>query len=123
MAKQSIAVSKLRYSVSLQTRSRSTDSGGGYTSSFGNTRTLFAYVKPLNGTEEFKSGRIQHKLTHDVYTRYYNNIDYNSNGDQMRISWSDNGTTRILSVKYVYTLEERDRFLLFRCSEGSQEDV
>tara|TARA_R100001510_G_C7656992_1_gene217904 strand:- start:3865 stop:4236 length:372 start_codon:yes stop_codon:yes gene_type:complete len=123
MAKQSVTVSSLRYSVNLQTRSKSTDTGGGFASTFGNTRTLFAYIKPLNGSDNYKSGRIEHKLTHDVYTRYYNDIDYKANGGQMRISWSDNGTTRILSVKYVYTLEERDKFLLFRCSEGNQEDV
>jgi len=123
MAKQSIPISKLRYSINLQSRTRSTDTGGGFTSSFGNTRTLFAYIKPLSGSDEFKSGRIEHKLTHDVYTRYYSDIDYKADGGQMRISWADNGTTRILSVKYVYTLEERDKFLLFRCSEGNQEDV
>ena len=123
MAKQSIPVSKLRYSVNLQTRSITTDTGGGFASSFSTTRTLFAYIKPLNGSDNYKSGRIEHKLTHDVYTRYYSNIDYKANGGQMRFSWSDNGTTRILSIKYVYTLEEREKFLLFRCSEGNQEDV
>lgn len=123
MAKQSVAIGKLQFSVTLQSRSRSTDSGGGYTSSWGTTRTLFASVIPTNGDNAYKGGRIDHTLTHDVYTRYYSNIDYKANGGQMRISWDDYGTTRILAVKYVYTLEERDRWLLFRCSEGGDADL
>lgn len=123
MAKSSIAIGNLKYSVQLQSRTRSTDSGGGFTTSWGTTRTLFAYVKPLNGSDNYKSGRIEHKLTHDVYTRYYSNINYKANGGQMRIYWDDFGTNRILSVIYVLTIEQRDRFLLFRCSEGNQEDV
>ena len=50
-------------------------------------------------------------------------INYKANGGQMRISWNDYGTTRILAVKYVYTLEERDRWLLFRCTEGGDSDL
>ena len=123
MAKQSVAIGDLQFSVILQSRSRSTDAGGGYTSSWGTTRTLFASVKPTNGDNAYKAGRIDHTLTHDVYTRYYSDINYKANGGQMRISWNDYGTTRILSVKYVYTLEERDRWLLFRCTEGGDADL
>tara|TARA_R110001599_G_scaffold316782_1_gene525954 strand:+ start:78 stop:449 length:372 start_codon:yes stop_codon:yes gene_type:complete len=123
MAKQSVAIGDLQFSVILQSRSRSTDAGGGYTSSWGTTRTLFASVKPTNGDNAYKAGRIDHTLTHDVYTRYYSNINFKANGGQMRISWNDFGTTRLLSVKYVYTLEERDRWLLFRCTEGGDADL
>ena len=123
MARKSIAIGDMRYSIKLQSRSRSTDTGGGFTSTWGDTRTLFAYIKPLSGTDDYKSGRIEHKLTHEVYTRFYSNIDYKANGGQMRIYWNDFGTNRILSVEYVLTIEERDRFLLFKCSEGNQEDV
>ena len=123
MAKQSVAIGDLQFSVILQSRSKSTDAGGGYTSSWGTTRTLFASVKPTNGDNAYKAGRIDHTLTHDVYTRYYSNINYKANGGQMRISWNDFGTTRLLSVKYVYTLEERDRWLLFRCTEGGDADL
>lgn len=123
MAKKSIAVGDLRYSVILQSRSRSTDTGGGYTSSWGNTRTLFAQVKPINGDNSIEGGRRDHTLTHDVYVRYYSNIDYKANGGQMRITWDDYGTSRTLAVKYVYTIEERDRWLLFKCSEGTDLDL
>tara|TARA_Y100001963_G_scaffold157213_1_gene252806 strand:+ start:1069 stop:1440 length:372 start_codon:yes stop_codon:yes gene_type:complete len=123
MAKQSVAIGDLRYSITLQNRTRSTDTGGGFTTSWGTKRTLFGQIKPVTGNSPYDAGRIEHNLTHDVYTRYYSNIDYKANGGQMRISWNDYGTTRILSVKYVYTIEERDRFLLFRCTEGTDEDV
>lgn len=123
MVKQSVAVGNLQFSVTLQSRTRSTDTGGGFTSSWGTTRTLFASVKPANGDDAYKGGRIDHTLTHDVCTRYYSNIDYTANGGQMRISWDDFGTTRLLAVKYVYTIEERDRWLLFRCTEGGDQDI
>ena len=123
MAKQSVALGDLRYSVTLQSRTRSTDSGGGFTTAWGTTRTLFASIQPISGNSPYHAGRIEHDLTHDVYTRYYSNIDYASSGGQMRISWDDYGTTRTLAVKYVLTIEERDRWLLFRCSEGTEADT
>lgn len=112
----------LRHSIILQTRSRSSDTGGGFTSSWGTTRTLFAKIMPISGNNPYSSGRIEHDLTHDIYTRYYTDINYNSGGAKMRISWSDSGVARTFSVKYVITIDERDRFLLFRCSEGSAND-
>lgn len=112
----------LRHSIILQTRSRSSDTGGGFTSSWGTTRTLFAKIMPISGNNPYSSGRIEHDLTHDIYTRYYTDINYNSGGAKMRISWSDSGVARTFSVKYVITIDERDRFLLFRCSEGAAND-
>ena len=123
MVKKTVSVGDLRYSIVLQSRSRSTDSGGGFTSSWGNTRQVFAQVKPINGNNAVEGGRIDHTLTHDVYVRYSSNIDYKSNGGQMRINWDDYGTARILSVNYVYTIEERDRWLLYKCSEGTDLDL
>ena len=123
MPKKSVNLGNLRYSVQLQSRTKSTDSGGGFTTSWGTTRTVFANVMPVSGDNPYDAGRIEHKLTHDVYTRFYSNINYTANGGQMRIYWNDFGTNRILSVKYVLTIQERDRWLLFRCTEGSNEDV
>ena len=113
----------LRHSIILQTKSSvSTDTGGGFTNSWANTRTLFAKISPVNGNNPYTSGRIEHDLTHDIYTRYYSNVDYSSGGARMRISWSDSGVTRTFSVKYVITINERDRFFFFRTSEGKAND-
>jgi SPP1 family predicted phage head-tail adaptor len=112
----------LRHSITLQTRSRSTDTGGGFTSSWGNTRVLFAKITPISGNNPYSNGRIEHDLTHDIYTRYYSDINYSSGGGAMRISWSDSGVARTFGIKYVITINERDRFLLFRCSEGGPDD-
>ena len=49
------SVGDLRNSVTLQTRGTSTDTGGGFTSSFSNTRTLFAKIVPKLGNENFES--------------------------------------------------------------------
>ena len=115
-------IGDLRHSIDLQTRSRSTDSGGGFTSSYSTTRTLFAKVVPRSGKETLEAGRLDHSLTHDIYTRYYSNINFKSNGGQMRISWSDSGVTRTFAIKSVVDVGERDRFLIFRCSEGGVDD-
>lgn len=112
----------LRHQIILQTRTRSTDTGGGFTSSWGSTRTLFAKIEPLDGSNNYANGMLEHNLTHDVYTRYYTDIDYKSGGGKMRISWDDAGETRILSVKYVLTVKSRDRYLKFRCAEGGVND-
>ena len=112
----------LRHSISLQTRSASTDTGGGFTSSWSTTRVVYAKIIPINGSNSYSSGRIDHDLTHDVYTRYYSDIDFSAGGGKMRIAWTDRGTSRTFGVKYVLTIDERDRFLLFRCSEGGVDD-
>lgn len=117
------SVGDLRNSVTLQTRGTSTDTGGGFTSSFSNTRTLFAKIVPKLGNENFEAGRIENPITHEVYTRYYSDINFASGGGKMRISWDDSGTTRNLSVKSVIDVGERDRYLVFRCSEGAVDDT
>jgi len=115
-------IGDLRYSISLQTRARTTDSGGGFTSAFNTTRTLFAKIVPRSGDATFEAGKIDHTITHDIYTRYYTNINFKSNGGQMRISWSDSGVTRTFNIKSVIDVGERDRFLIFRCTEGGVDD-
>lgn len=112
----------LRHEINLQTRTASTDTGGGFTSTWATTRTVFAKITPVNGNNPYTSGRIEHDLTHDIYTRYYTNIDYSSGGGKMRISWDDAGETRTFGVKSVITIDERDRFMLFRCTEGGVDD-
>lgn len=116
-------IGDLRHSVILQTRSASTDTGGGFTSSFSNTRTVMAKVVPKLGNENYEAGRLENPITHEVYTRYYTDINFKSGGGAMRISWSDSGVTRILSVKSVVDVGERDRFLIFKCSEGAVDDT
>tara|TARA_R110002153_G_scaffold233263_1_gene386647 strand:- start:127 stop:495 length:369 start_codon:yes stop_codon:yes gene_type:complete len=115
-------IGDLRHSINLQTRNKSADSGGGFTSSWTTTRNLFAKVTPRSGQEKFEAGRLDHSITHDIYTRYYSDINFKSNGGQMRISWSDNGVTRTFNIKSVIDVGERDRFLIFRCSEGGVDD-
>ena len=115
-------VGDLRHSVTLQTRNRSTDTGGGYTSFYADTRELFAKVVPKLGNEDFEANRIENPITHEVITRYYSDINFASGGGKMRISWDDSGTTRNLSVKSVIDVGERDRYLVFRCSEGEVDD-
>ena len=117
------SIGDLRHSVTLQTRNRSTDSGGGYTSSYADTRTLFAKVVPKLGNENYEAGRLENPITHEVYTRYYSNINFASGGGKMKISWDDSGTTRTLAVKSVVDVGERDRFLIFKCSEGAVDDT
>jgi len=112
----------LRHEINLQTRTASTDTGGGFTSTWATTRTVFAKITPVNGNNPYTSGRIEHDLTHDIYTRYYTNIDFSSGGGKMRISWDDAGETRTFGIKSVITIDERDRFMLFRCTEGGVDD-
>ena len=69
------------------------------------------------------TGKLDHSITHEVYTRYYSNINFKANAGQMRILWNDSGTDRFLSIKSVIDVGERDRYLVFRCSEGGVDDT
>ena len=113
----------LRHSVNIQTRSTSTDTGGGFTSSFSTTRTVFADIVPLRGNQSFSDGTIRHDITHDVYIRYYSNINFSSGGAKMRLQWSDSGTTRTFSIVSVINMGMKDRFLQLRCKEGGINDA
>lgn len=113
----------LRHSVNLQSRSTSTDTGGGFTSSFSTVRTVFADIVPVNGNQSFSDGTIRHDITHDVYIRYYSNINFNSGGGKMRITWDDSGTTRTFAIKSIINMGMRDRFLQLRCTEGGINDA
>lgn len=113
----------LRHSVNIQSRSASTDTGGGFTSSWSTTRTVFANIVPVSGAESFSDGSIRHDITHDVYIRYYPNINFSAGGGKMRLQWDDSGTTRTFSIKSVINMNMRDRFLQLRCAEGGINDA
>ena len=59
-------IGDLRHSINLQTRARTTDTGGGFTSVFNTTRTLFAKIVPRSGDAKFEAGKIDHTITHDI---------------------------------------------------------
>ena len=46
----------LRHEINLQTRTASTDTGGGFTSTWATTRTVFAKITPVNGNNPYTSG-------------------------------------------------------------------
>jgi len=112
----------LRHSVNIQTRTTSTDTGGGFTSSFATTRTVFADIVPVSGNQSFSDGTLRHDITHDVYIRYYSNINFAAGGAKMRLQWDDSGTTRTFSIRSVINMGMRDRYLQLRCTEGGIND-
>ena len=113
----------LRHSVNLQSRSARTDSGGGFTSNWSTTRAVFADIVPVSGNQSFSDGAARHDITHDVYIRYYANINFAAGGAKMRLQWDDSGTTRTFSIRSVLNMGTRDRFLQLRCTEGGINDA
>lgn len=61
---------KLRHRVTLQTKTTTTDAGGGTTETWTDTATVWAAVEPLEGTERLRAMQVSPTLSHRIRMRY-----------------------------------------------------
>lgn len=105
----STSIGRLRYKVELQSATNTSDGAGGFSQTYSTIANLFADIRPTNGDESYRQGKVQEKLTHKIYIRHRNDIktDYKILYDQ-----------RTFNIKSIINIDERDRFLELTCSEG-----
>lgn len=60
---------KLRERVTIQTVTRTSDGGGGFTEAWANTATVWARVEPLTGREAFEAMQVASTMSHRVVIR------------------------------------------------------
>ena len=102
-------VGQLRHPITLQSQGTSRDSGGGVSSGFSDIATVYADIRPKNGKEVYKQGKLIGSVTHEVTVRYRTDIS-----NATRISF-DNKT---LNIRAMLNEDQRDRFLKLLCEEG-----
>jgi SPP1 family predicted phage head-tail adaptor len=101
--------SKLRNSIAIQRETSTTDSVGGLVNTWATLTTVYAYIKPVSGSESVYSSRIDSSITHKIYIRYLATVS-----PKQRVNY--NG--RLMNIKSVLNLEERNKWLELHCVEG-----
>lgn len=94
--------------VILQTVSRTSNGGGGFTATWADTTTLWARIEELAGREGFEAQQIASHLTHKVTIRYRTSVI-----PQQRLKYG----TRILKIESVINPDQRNEMLELMCVE------
>lgn len=102
-----LAAGRLNKRVTLQTVTRTTDTGGGGTDSWGTTATLWAHIEELGGSEPFNGQQVASTLTHRVTLRY------RSVTPQQRLLYG----SRVLKIVAVQNPDQRNEMLVLDCRE------
>lgn len=64
----------LNKQVTLQTESRSSDSAGGATVTWGDTATVWAAIDPKSALERFEAEQLNAKVSHVITIRYRSGV-------------------------------------------------
>ena len=104
-----IHAGKLRNQIQLQRQELTTDGAGGWEKDWTTYATVWAYVKPLSGTEGFVGMQVEDSITHEIAIRYLEDVRAAD-----RVLFHE----REMNIKEVINKEERDRWIVMRCQEG-----
>ena len=102
-------IGRLRHKVALKRSTNTTDTGGGMTKSYSDLTRIFASVRPVNGKEVFRHGKMEESVTHEVMIRYRADIDTK---DKVVFG------SREFNIRHIRNIDERNRYMLLVCSEG-----
>jgi len=100
---------KMRHRITLQSRTRTADEGGGAASLFVDVEEVWAYFRPVSGQEQFQADKIKEKKKYLATVRYRDSITASQ-----RIKFGD----RLYNITSIKNLEERDRYVEIECEEG-----
>lgn len=98
----------LRHKIRLQREKLTPDGGGGWQKEWEEYASVFAYIKPVSGSEALYGMQLQDTITHDIYIRYRTVVAkdvvvYN---------------TRRFNIVSVINVDEKNVWLRLRCEEG-----
>ena len=101
----------LRNKVTIQRRTQTPDSMGGFVDEWQDYTTAYAQINRLKAREEIEDKRIQLKAPHVIWIRYQTGIT-----PDMRITWND----RTFDIVSIRNPEERGRTLEIMADEVVQ---
>ena len=110
MAKRcsSIKPADLDKRLTIQTRTRSSDSQGGGTLSWTSSDTVWAMIEPLSGYEKTQAQRLSNPMSHKVTLLYRSGITVKD-----RLVYG----SRTFTIKEVINVDEQSVFLILKCIE------
>ena len=98
----------LRHRVEIKSPTRTTDSQGGYTTTWSHVVDTWADIRPITAREAFVRQGLQHVVTHMVRMRYRDDMS-----SDYRIVWG----SRTLLIRSMRNVDERGRMIEFECEE------
>lgn len=105
----STSIGRLRYKVALQSPTETSDDAGGCTVAWTTKANLYADIRPLNGNETYRQGKVQETVSHKIFIRHRADIN---------TSYRINYDSRNFNIKNILNVDERDRFLELTVNEG-----
>lgn len=104
-----LTAGSLRHRIKIQRPSLQSDGGGGGVLTFADYAEMRAFVKPTTGSERLYSMRLEANTTHRIFIRYRDDLTTTD-----RINF--NG--RLMQIRALINLEERNRFIEIYADEG-----
>lgn len=96
--------------VELQSISRVSDGGGGYTDSWATDKSIWCSISPANGYEKFQASQTETPITHKIKCRYDSDIT-----TAKRLKYG----SRLFNIKEALNVEERNAYMMLTVEEGT----
>jgi len=110
-----MASGKLHHRIKIQKRNRTLDMYGQRQDSWEDYLSVRANVRPVSGMEKIASMSVAASLTHTILVRYRNEFRFPLKVASMRVLFDE----RVFDIDSVRNLEERNRWAVLNCVEGS----
>ncbi len=104
-----MGLGSMRFKVTLQSATRTTDDGGGAAVAWSNDGTLWANITPISGKEDYRQSQVQDSITHRIKVRYKSSIETK---DRLKFG------SRFFNIKSVINVDERKKYMELLCEEG-----
>jgi SPP1 family predicted phage head-tail adaptor len=98
----------MKFRVTIQSETQSSDGQGGFTSSWVDGDTVWASIEPLKGWERMQAQQMQTPVTHKLVMRYRSDVT-----TETRLKYG----SRLFQVKEVINQDENSRFLIIKAIE------
>ena len=105
------AIGALRRRLTLESLQRTSDGAGGSTEMWTTSAVLWAAIHPRYGSETFDGGRVEGRVTHDVWIRPQSAI---SPGQRLRLN------TRLFNIRAVLRPDPFVNRMRLVCEERDQ---
>lgn len=103
---------RLRTKIIIQDRTETVGADGQVSPGWDTFATVYSSVEDGSGKESSAHDKINATITHTVTIRYLSGVK-----PEMRVVWSDNGTTRYLNIKATPEDRKHGRWIKLACME------
>ncbi len=112
-----MSVGKMQHSLQLQSKSVSTDGGGGNAGTFSTFATTFGRIESQGGGERFFGNQNEARTTHKITIRFRRNL---TAADRILYAYTVDGTSynRFFNIRRIDNVGERDKYLEILAEEG-----